>query len=206
MVGRSKEFLKYAIPCSGTMILNWWPLEFITIFSVIMGTIQLTANAMLSNIFLLFCDISLGFEHGAVAVIGNSLGENLPIKTNVYKNASLIVWLSMSLFTVILLFIREENIIKSHSLTDEEADLVRNVFITFLWHIITQFIYETTQEILYLYGYQFLLMIFVALYLWVMLFPTWYVFSFTIGFGNLGLRIDYLLCNTILVLTNILII
>ena len=96
------EFFKFAIPGWFTMILSWWPIEIITIFAGMMGAAQLTASTMLSNINLVWWDVGLGIGYASVAVIGNSLGENLPNKARIYKNAALIISTTLSIILIIL--------------------------------------------------------------------------------------------------------
>ena len=200
------EFLKFAIPGWFTMILSWWPIEIITIFAGMMGAAQLTASTMLSNIYLLCCDIALGVGYASVAVIGNSLGENLPNKAKTYKNATLAISSTLSIVLIISIILSKNFLVSSYTETEEEANQVQNVFVFFLIDLAFGILFEVVYEMLEVWGYQLLLLCSVILFSWIITLPACYLVGITFLYGFVGQRITLVCCNLALSIANFLLI
>ena len=203
LIIRAKEFLNYTIPSWLSMVSTWIPIEILNVFAGVLGSAQLNASVMFSNIFAIMYVFTMAFSYAISTSIGNSLGENRPNKAKRYFTAAITIWITLSLIFVVWNLLGKEALISLYTSSDEEATQARQVFELYIVDIVIGIFQVTTYSTLIVLGYQFKLLVSVLIIFWLIMLPLCSILCLAFYFGFFGLRLIRTLSFLLILLINI---
>lgn len=103
-----QDYLRIALPSAGSICLEWWCFEIITLFSGSLGTSVIAAQTILFNTVACTYLFGLGIGITASARVGNALGAHKPVCAERSMAATLLaVGVTMTCVTIALWTMRE---------------------------------------------------------------------------------------------------
>lgn len=119
------DYLRIALPSAGSICLEWWCFEIITLFSGSLGTSVIAAQTILFNTTACTYLFGLGIGITASARVGNALGAHKPLCAERSMAVTMLaVSVAMAFVTIVLWTMQEPWV----SLYTSDASVMKEVF------------------------------------------------------------------------------
>ena len=206
MIKSVPHYLSFGIPSCLALIFNFAPHEIIIIFSGWLGKSQLGANVILSNIYFIVWEIPYGIWISTIPTIGIPLGSKDPHRAKLNAISAILLTVLLGLALLGFIWFKQDSLLAAYTDEIEVIKVVKEVFISYIFYIMWDYVYFTTEGILTGMGYQWFLAIFAFILYWMIMIPGAYVLSFSVGFGYIGIWLSSLLAKFVLALLNVFVI
>ena len=103
-IKRIDEFLKYGVPASLMLIMEWWSYELLHIYAGWLGLHELATWIILFSILNVWFIFAFGTSYATAGLIGNSLGAGHAHKSKIYGFSTLL-WIFISTSFLVAFFI-----------------------------------------------------------------------------------------------------
>ncbi|CAI2367045.1 unnamed protein product [Moneuplotes crassus] len=181
------NYCKYGVPSLVIVCLEWWCIEFLSIFAGWLSETELAANVALLNLNYIVYNLPLGMSYAICSMVGNSLGSNLPQRALRYVKTSMIIALVICIMTIITFLTFKVQFSTIFTTESKVVEIMLQLIPVYCLLIICDYIQGVQGGIIRGMGYQSIATVIVIISYWLVAIPVSYIFAFILDYRIIGI-------------------
>lgn len=200
-IRRIDEFLKYGVPASLMLIMEWWSYEFLHIYAGWLGLHELATWIIYFSILNVWFIFAFGTSYATSGLIGNSLGAGHAHKSKIYGFSTLLWIFVLSLSIVGLFLLFRYQLVRLYSNDPEVINIFISASFVFSVELFTDLFQGSMAGMLRGLGFQKNATIANFISYWIIMLPLSYIFAFHWNMGLMGVWLGVPIGSSILLLS-----